>query len=335
MEEHQNTFRRAGIAGLGSAIPDKILTNQDLEKMVDTSDEWIFERTGIRERRIVDSKTTTSDLAYEASIKALEDAGIGAEELDLIIVATVTPDMVFPATACLIQDRLGAKKAGAFDLEAGCSGFVYGIIIAAQFIEAGTYENILVVGAETLSKITNWKDRTTCILFGDGAGAAVLRPVSKGGILTTHLGSDGSGGQYLDFPAGGSKLPASEETVKGELHYIRMDGNQVYKFAVRVMGQAAARVAREAGLSPDDIDLFVPHQANQRIIIAAARRLGVDMDRVFINLHKYGNTSTASVPIALDEAYREGRLKSGDNVILVGFGAGLTWASACLQWTKE
>ncbi|MEC9488985.1 MAG: beta-ketoacyl-ACP synthase III [Halanaerobium sp.] len=327
--------RRAGITGLGSAIPEKVLTNKDLEKIVETSDEWIFERTGIRERRIVDEDTHTSDLAYQAAQKALEDAGIGAEELDLIIVATVSPDMAFPATACILQDKLGAKDTGAFDLQAGCSGFVYGITMASQFIAAGTYDHILVVGAETLSRITNWEDRGTCILFGDGAGAAVLSPVEEGGIITTHLGADGSGGKYLDLPAGGAKLPASEETVRERLHYIRMDGNQVYKFAVRVMGKAAKIVAEDAGLTPADIDLFIPHQANQRIITAAARRLGVEMDKVFVNLHKYGNTSGASIPIALDEAYREGLLHKGDNVVMVGFGAGLTWASACLQWVKE
>lgn len=323
---------RTGISGLGISIPEKVLTNRDLEKMIETTDEWIRTRTGIVERRIVEEGQTTLDLCIEAAGNALVSAGVQPEDLDLIIVATVTPDMIFPATACLLQDRLGANKAAAFDLEAGCSGFVYALVTGAQFISTGAYKKVLVVGAETLSKITDWEDRNTCVLFGDGAGACVLEPVEKGGILGFDLGSDGAGGKFLDLPAGGSRLPASEDTVAQRLHYIRMDGNQVFKFAVKAMGKAALKALEMAGLSNEDIDLFIPHQANKRIIDAAGRKLGLPEEKVYMNLERYGNTSGASIPLALYEALNEGKVKKGDIIVLSGFGAGLSWAAAVLEW---
>ncbi len=325
-------MRRTGISGLGISIPDKVLTNRDLEKMIDTTEEWIRTRTGILERRIAGDEQTTLDLCIEAGENALKDAGVDAANLDLIIVATVTPDMLFPATACLLQDKLGAKNAAAFDLEAGCSGFVYGLVTGAQYISSGAYSRVLVVGAEILSRITDWEDRNTCVLFGDGAGACVLEPVEKGGLLGFDLGSDGAGGHFLDLPAGGSRLPASRDTVARRLHYIRMDGNQVFKFAVKAMGRAALKALDMAKLSSDDIDLFIPHQANKRIIDAAGRKLGLPEEKVFMNLEKYGNTSGASIPLALYEAVGEGRINQGDIVVLSGFGAGLSWAAAVIEW---
>lgn len=326
-------LRKAGITGVGSYVPEKVLTNQDLEEMVDTNDEWIRSRTGIEERRIAEDETTTSDLAYEAAIEALEEAGLEAKELDLILVATVTPDMPFPSTACLLQDRLDAKKAAAFDLEAGCSGFVYALSVATQFVQTGAYDNVLVIGAETLSKITNWEDRDTCVLFGDGAGATVVQPAESGGILSNVLGADGSGGDLLKVPAGGSKQPACANTLDKNLHSIQMEGNAVFKFAVRIMGKAALQALEEAGLKREDMDFFIPHQANTRIIDAAAKRLKLDDDDVFVNLHKYGNTSAASIPLALSEAIEAGEIKSGDTIVLVGFGAGLTWAASVIEWS--
>ncbi len=326
--------KKAVITGVGKYVPEKILTNFDLEEMVDTSDEWIKQRTGIEKRHIAADDQPTSDLALKAAKEALADAELSGEELDLIIVATVTPDMAFPATACLIQDKLGAKNAAAFDLEAGCSGFVYALSVGSQFIESGQYENVLIIGAETLSKIVNWKDRGTCILFGDGAGAAVLQTGDKGGILATHLGSDGSGGNSLYQEAGGSLMPACEETVANNRHTISMEGNKVFRFAVKKMGSASLKVLEEAGLKPEDVDFFVPHQANTRIISAAAKRLKLDEDNVIVNLPEYGNTSSASVPIALAEAVESNRIKDGDILVLVAFGAGLTWASAVLEWNQ-
>lgn len=329
------TKYNAGITGIGSYLPEKIMTNFDMEKIVDTTDEWIRTRTGIQERRIAADDETTSDLALKAAERAMNDAEINPEELDLIICATVTPDFLFPATACLIQDRLGAKNAAAFDLEAGCSGFVYGLCVATQFIQNGFYQKVLIIGAETLSKITNWKDRSTCVLFGDGAGAVIVERVSEGGILGMNLGSQGAGGKFLDMPAGGSSRPASVTSVEEDLHYIRMDGNQVYRFAVKIMGKAAINALNDAGIGPEDVDFMIPHQANTRIIDAAAKRLNLPPEKVFINLPKYGNTSSASIPIALDEALKEGLIKKGDKIVMVGFGAGLTWAAAAIQWTKE
>ncbi len=327
--------RGSTIVGLGRAIPSKVLTNADLERMVDTTDEWIVTRTGIRERRIVADGVTTSDLAYEAAVEALRDAGVAPAVLDLIIVGTATPDMTFPATACLLQDRLGAKTAGAFDASAACTSWVYGCAMAHGYLAAGLAETVLVVGAETLSKITNWKDRSTCVLFGDSAAAAVLRPAEPGqGFLSFILGSDGSGGRLLTLPAGGSRLPASFETVERSQHFIQMNGREVYKFAVRCIPRAIKAAAERAHLSLDEVDHFIPHQANIRIIDAAAERLGQPREKFFINVERYGNTSSASVPVALYEAYEQGRVRPGDLLILVAFGGGLTWGAAALRWTK-
>lgn len=330
-----NKFFSVGISGTGSCLPERELTNFDLEKMVETTDEWIVTRTGIGSRRIVDDRMATSDLATVAAERALQDAGLSPEAIDLIIVATVTPDMGFPSTACLVQKNLGAHGAVAFDIEAACSGFVYALTIGEQFIKNGTYQRALIIGAETLSKIVDWKDRNTCVLFGDGAGAAILeRTVEGSGILSSYLGADGSSGEALYQPAGGSRMPASPETVANRLHYIKMDGSEVFKFAVRIMGKATLEVLEKAGLTLDDVHFMVPHQANIRIIEAASKRLKLPIDRIYVNLHRYGNMSAASIPVALDEAVREGRIKKNDNIILVAFGGGLTWASMAIKWTK-
>ncbi|TKI59273.1 ketoacyl-ACP synthase III [Brevibacillus antibioticus] len=325
--------RSVGILSTGSYTPERVLTNFDLEKMVETSDEWIVSRTGIRERRISSPEQASSDLAYEAAKEALEKANISAEQLDMIIVATVTPDMSFPSTACLLQEKLGATRAAAMDLSAACTGFLYGITTATQFIQNGLYKKVLVVGVETLSKITNYKDRNTCVLFGDGAGAAVIGEVTEGyGFQSFELGADGSGGSLLCMPAGGSRTPASAESVEQGLHYLYMAGGEVFKFAVRVMNSATEAVLSKAGVSKDEIDLLVPHQANKRIIDSAVQRFGLSEDKVAINLDRYGNMSSASIPVALDEAVKAGRVKEGDNLILVGFGGGLTWGATLLKW---
>lgn len=322
-----------GIIGLGKYVPEKVLTNQELEQMVETNDEWIVTRTGIRERRIASNEQATSDLAYEASLNALKAAGITAEDLDLIIVATITPDMAFPATACILQEKLGAKKAAAFDLSAACSGFIYGLANAANFIATGTYKYALVVGAECLSKITDYTDRNTCILFGDGAGAAVLGAVSEGrGFQSFELGADGTGGPLLKIEGGGSRYPASKSNLDERRNYIYMEGREVYKFAVRIMGNAAEEALRKAGMDKSEIDLLVPHQANIRIIQSSLDRLDLSEDKCMINLDKYGNVSAASIPLALAEAAEQGRLKAGDKIVLVGFGGGLTWGASVLVW---
>ena len=328
--------KAVGIIGIGTYVPEKVMTNKDLESIVDTSDEWIVERTGIQERRIASPDMATSDLASRAAQKALDDAGITAEEIDLIIVATATPDMFFPSTACLVQANIKAVNAAAFDLTAGCSGFVYAMVTGSQFIKAGLYKKVLVIGAECLSKILDWTDRNTCVLFGDGAGAAVLGETTPGyGILASQLGADGSGGDLLKLPAGGSRNPATNETVSQRMHFVHMNGNEVFKFAVKIMGEAANKALEDAGLSAADVDCLIPHQANIRIIQSAAKRLKLPMDKVMINVNKYGNTSAASIPIALEEAVHGGKIKPGDNVVLVGFGAGLTWASAVIKWGRE
>lgn len=315
-------------------MPEKVLTNFDLEKMVETSDEWISTRTGIKERRIADPSKATSDYAAGAARLALDRAGVAPDELDLIIVATVTPDMFFPSTACLVQQAIGASRAAAFDLSAGCSGFVYALDMAARGIEAGAYRKVLVIGADLLSRVTDFTDRSTCVLFGDGAGAVVVGAVDEGGVLSTYLGADGSGGEKLCIPAGGSRLPAGSAEDRRQ-HYIQMAGNDVFKFAVRIMPEAALEAMRRAGVAADEVDLFIPHQANVRIIDAAAKRLGIDSEKVFVNVDRYGNTSAASIPIALDEAVEIGRVRAGDILVLVGFGAGLTWGAATLQWNGE
>lgn len=327
-------LRSAGIVGIGSYAPPKVLTNADLEKIVDTTDEWIVTRSGIRERRIVNEGTPASDLALEASRKALDSAGLAPEDLDLIICATVTGDMPFPATSCVIQQKLGITNTPAFDIQAGCSGWVYAVTTATQFVRTGAYDRILVIGVDILTSVTDWTDRGTCVLFGDGAGAAIVAPVDDGaGVLATHLGADGSGADLLKIEAGGSKLRTSEETVRNRLHLIKMEGREVFKFAVKIQGEASLKALEACGLTTDDVDLFVPHQANIRIMESAAQRLGLAPEKVFINVDRYGNTSAASIPLALDEAYTTGRVKKGDIVVTVGFGAGLTWAAAVVKWT--
>jgi len=322
-----------GILGTGKYVPERVLTNQELETMVETNDEWIVSRTGIRERRIAAPEQATSDLALIAARQALDNAGVKANELDLIIVATVTPDMAFPSTACILQDKLGASKAAAFDLSAACSGFIYGLNNAVNFIASGAYKRVLVIGAECLSRITDYEDRNTCILFGDGAGAVVLGPTEEGrGFRSFVLGADGAGGELLKIAGGGSRYPSSIETIGGKLHYIYMAGSEVFKFAVRIMGSAAAEALEKAGLTQEDVDLLVPHQANMRIIQASLDRLQLTSDKCMINLDKYGNMSAASIPVALAEAVESGRVREGDCLVLVGFGGGLTWAASALIW---
>ena len=325
-----------GISGVGSYVPERVVTNDDLSKIVDTSNEWIVERTGIEERRIADDDTATSDLGTLAAKRALEDAKLQPEDIDLIIVATVTADHAFPSTACIIQKNIGAMKAAAFDINVGCSGFVYGLSIGENFIKSGTYEKVLVIGAEALSKIVDWQDRNTCVLFGDGAGACVLEKCEEGfGILSSELGSDGTNGQVLSQPAGGSRLPASIETLEDRLHYVKMDGKEVFKFAVRVMEKTSMNALEKADLNLADLDFLVPHQANMRIIDAAAKKLKLEKNRICINLNKYGNMSSASIPVALDEAVKNKKIKNGDNILLVAFGAGLTWASMTIKWSRR
>jgi 3-oxoacyl-[acyl-carrier-protein] synthase III len=327
-------MRRAHIVGWGMAVPERVLTNDELAVTVATSDEWIRQRTGIVERRVAADGETTFGLSLRASQAALEVANQDPAHLDLIVVSTVTPEHSFPATACLLQDALGAEHAAAFDLSAGCSGFVYALSIAANLIAAGTYERALVVGAETLSRITDWTDRGTCVLFGDGAGAVVLHANgASGGVLSTVLGSDGSGSDLLMLPAGGSALPASAETVAQRKHFVQMQGKQVFRFASRILPDACREALKRAGEAIEDVRLFIPHQANDRILQAAAKGLGVPVERMFSNLSRYGNTSTASIPIALCEAVERGLIVRDDLIVFAGFGAGLTWAAAAVRWS--
>jgi 3-oxoacyl-[acyl-carrier-protein] synthase-3 len=324
---------RAAIAGTGSHLPAGVLTNADLEKLVDTSNQWIVERTGILERRIVAEHESTSTLAIEAARRACAQAGLDPQELDLILVATCTPDYLLPATACLVQDALGAKRAGAIDMEAACSGFMYALGLGTGMIVSGQHRNVLVIGAETLSRLIDYTDRGTCILFGDGAGAAVLRPNVEGaGVLYTKLGADGGQAQMLRVPAGGSKRPASFETLSQRQHYIQIEGRRVFRFATTTFIELVEDALRACHLTKDDVALIVPHQVNERIIEAARDKLDMPAEKFFVNIQKYGNTSAASVPIALDEARREGRLKRGDVAILLAFGAGLTWGSAVVRF---
>ncbi|HRC53615.1 MAG: ketoacyl-ACP synthase III [Firmicutes bacterium] len=323
----------ATIESLGVYVPPDVLTNADLEKMVETSNEWIVERTGIRERRIASKDISTSDLAARAALSCLSSSKVSAEDIDLIIVATASPDYAFPATACIVQEAIGAKRAAAFDVEIGCTGFIYALAIGSQFIVSGVYKNVLVIGAETLSRLINWKDRNTCVLFGDGAGAAMLTRGNSGeGILGFHLGVDGSQRDLLYLPAGMAKLPASCDTVSQGLHYVHMEGKAVFKFAVKTMDSAVTRLLEDIGKTADDIDLLIPHQANIRIIESAIQRFKIPREKVMINIEKYGNTSSASIPIALYEAYEQGRINKGDLVVLVGFGAGLSWGSIAINW---
>jgi 3-oxoacyl-[acyl-carrier-protein] synthase-3 len=325
---------RAHVAGWGKYVPERVLTNDELTQMVETSDEWIRSRTGISERHIAREDETTASMAIEATHEAMEMAGINPSEIDAIIVATCTPDYVFPSTACLVQDAIGATHAAAFDLSAGCSGFVYGLNVAADLIASGTHQTALVIGAETLSRIVDWEDRTTCVLFGDGAGAVILRGNgADGGILSSVLGSDGSGGDLLRLPGGGSQHPASHHTVSEGMHFLKMKGREVFRFAVRVMPAATRQVLEKAGATLEDVRLIIPHQANRRITSASIKALGLPEDRIYSNVERYGNTSAASIPIALCEAVEEGRMQRDDLVVLVGFGAGLTWAASAVRWS--
>ncbi len=328
------TLLGARITGLGMCVPDRVLTNADLEKIVDTNDEWIVSRTGIRERRICDPNTLSSDLAIQASINALSNASIKAEDVDLVLCATATGDYIWPSTACIIQNAIGARKAGAFDLSAACSGFCYGLATAAGFVQTGAMKNVLVVGVDTLTKQVNWEDRSTCILFGDAAGAAVITPCTAGeGVLASVLGADGSGLESVWMPAGGLKMPLTQEAIDNKLNCIQMKGADVYKFAVRLIPDIIEATLARAGLTTNDIDHLVMHQANMRIINAVANKLQIPESKVFVNVDRYGNTSAASVPLALTEAFGQGRFKQGDIIATVGFGAGLTWGANVIRWS--
>ena len=322
------------ITGLGCHVPERVVTNDDLAKIVDTSDEWILERTGIRERRYARDDEALSDVALPAAQEALEKAGVAARDVDLLIVATVTPDMFFPSTAAILADRLGATDAAAYDLSAGCTGFMYAVTQASGMAAAGLSRHALVVGADVLSKVMNMTDRSTCVLFGDGAGAVVIEPVDEAGFIGFELGADGAGGVDLNLPAGGSRLPASAETVAAGQHYIHMNGRQVFKFATRVLVSSAEALLEKTGVAIEDVDVYVPHQANVRIIDHAVAKLGIPEEKVVVNVDRYGNTSSASIPLALAEAVADGRVHKGDTVLMTGMGAGLTWGSALMRWTE-
>jgi len=325
--------KKVGIIGLGKYLPENRLTNKDLEKIVDTTDEWIVARTGIKERRIASDSEATSDMAVNAARKALEDAKLKPEDINLIIVATITPDMFFPSTACLVQNKIGINHVPAFDISVACSGFIYGVAIAEKFIKAGVYKHVLVIGAEKMSSVTDWKDRTTCVLMGDGAGAAILGEVKEGGILSVYLGADGSKGNLLKLPAGGSRLPATMSTVEEGMHFLKMQGNELFRHAVKIMAEAALKATEPLGLKGDDISLVIPHQANIRILNAVARRMGIDPEKkLYLNIEKYGNMSAASSAVALAEAVEEKRVKKGDIILLDAFGAGLTWGAIVIKW---
>lgn len=325
-------MRKVGIIGVGEYLPKKVLTNAGLERIVDTSDEWITTRTGIKQRRLAAKNEATSDLAIKAARRALQDARLKAEQIELVIVATITPDSSFPSVACILQNALSIKNAACFDISAACAGFVYAITVAQQFITSGAYKNALIVGAETLSSITDWKDRNTCILFGDGAGAVVISEVKSGGILSTYLNSDGSKKDLLMIPAGGSRIPASRQTVEKRLHYIKMEGNELFKLAVTLMAEAAQEAIKRAGLECKDIDLVIPHQANIRIIMAMAKKLGLPKEKIYLNIEKYGNMSSASTATALVQAVKKKRIERGDIVLLDAFGAGLVWGGCVIKW---
>jgi len=321
------------IAGTGKAVPAKVLTNFDLEKMVDTNDAWIRERSGIERRHILEPHKTNSDLASEAARNAMTEAGVKPEEIDCILVATITPDSLFPSTACHVQAKLGAVHAAAFDISAACSGFIYGLTIADSLIRSGAFRKILVIGSEALSRFTDWQDRSTCVLFGDGAGAVVLEPSDgRRGVFTSYLRSDGRLAHLLNMPGGGSTLPATHEMVDQRQQFIKMEGREVFKHAVRTMVDAARHSLRQAKLHPEDIDFLIPHQANVRIIDAIAERMHMPREKIIVNLQEYGNTSSASIPIALDEARKDGRIREGHKCLLVAFGGGFTWASSVIQF---
>ena len=321
------------VTGWGTYLPDKVLSNADLEKMVDTSDEWIITRTGIKERRLVADNEVTSDLGAEAAKKAIDQAGLKPEDIELIIVATVTGDTPFPSTACYLQHKIGAVKAACFDLSAACSGFIYGLITAQQFIKTGFYANALVIGAEVMSAFVDWQDRNTCVLFGDGAGACVLEPSDDdSGIISSYLGSDGSQTELLRVPGGGSKIPATKQSVEDKEHYLKMSGSEVFKLAVRAMAEAANKALGKVNIDCKDVACLIPHQANIRIIEAVAKRIGLPRDRIYFNIEKYGNMSSASTAVGFCEAVEQGRIKKGDIVVLVAFGAGLTWGACVIKW---
>jgi 3-oxoacyl-[acyl-carrier-protein] synthase-3 len=323
------------ITGIGAYAPARVVTNDDLSEMMETSDEWIVERTGIRERRIAGDEQALSDLALPAAREALEQAGVGGADVDLLIVATVTPDMAFPSAAAILADELGAGEAGAYDLSAGCTGFMYAIAQAYGMLAAGLAHRALVVGGDVLSRILDWSDRRTAVLFGDGAGAVVLQRVSAGGFLGFELGADGSGGPQLFLPAGGSRAPASAETVAEHKHFVQMNGREVFKFATRVLVSSAQKVLAECGKSVDDVDVYIPHQANVRIMDHAADKLGIPRDKMVVNVDRYGNTSSGSIPLALADAQADGRLQNGALVLMTGMGAGLTWGSGLIEWTAN
>jgi 3-oxoacyl-[acyl-carrier-protein] synthase III len=324
---------RVSITGIGAEVPERVMANDELAKMVDTSDEWIVERTGIRERRVAAADEALSDLALPASIAALEEAGVQPAALDLIVVATVTPDMMFPSTGAILADQLGAKDAAAYDLSAGCTGFVYAIAQAHGMVASGLVDHALVVGGDVLSKVVDWQDRSTCVLFGDGAGAVVLERVSEGGFLGFELGADGSGGPQLYMPAGGSRAPATAETVAERQHFAKMNGREVFKFATRVLVDSAEKVLDECDVAVEEIDVYVPHQANVRIIDHARKKLGIPEEKTVVNVDRFGNTSSGSIPLALEDAKEDGRLAAGEMVLMTGMGAGLTWGSALIEWT--
>jgi len=324
--------RGVRIGGIGVHVPERVLTNDEISRSLDTSDEWIRARTGIGERRIASASEAPSDLGARAAERALAMAGVSPAQIDLVVSASLIPDMVFPATAALVAERLGVQEAGAFDVQAGCTGFVYALAAAAGFVSGGMAERVLVVGAEVVSRGLDWSDRRTCVLFGDGAGAVVVERAAPEMTMTFDLGNEGAGAVMLSMPAGGARLPASAETVRDRQHYLKMNGPEVFRFATRTVARSCLRVLDQAGLQVDDIDLFVPHQANIRIIDSAVRRLGMPPERVFTNLERYGNTSCASIPLCLAEAMETGRLAKGQRVLLVGFGAGLSWGSAVVEW---
>ena len=326
---------RISITGLGASVPERVMSNEELAQIVDTSDEWIVTRTGIRERRLAGPDEALSDVALPAAHEALAQAGLAGSDVDLVIVATVTPDMAFPATAALIADQLGATKAGAYDLSAGCTGFVYAIAQGYGMIAAGVAQRALVVGGDLLSKVIDWSDRSTCVLFGDGVGAVVLETVESGGFLGFELGADGGGGMELYLPAGGSRHPTTRETVAAGQHFARMNGREVFKFATRVLVASAEELLAEVGLTVSDVDVYVPHQANIRIIRHAAEKLGIPEEKVVVNVDRYGNTSSGSIPLALADAVRAGMIGKGTIVLMTGMGAGLTWGSSVMEWTKE
>ena len=326
---------RVSITGIGSNAPERVMDNDELAKIVDTTDEWIVERTGIRERRVAAPEEALSDLARPAAEAALEQAGLQASGVDLIVVATVTPDMLFPSTGAILADQLGAKDAAAYDLSAGCTGFVYALAQAHGMVASGLVDHALVIGGDVLSKIVDWEDRSTCVLFGDGAGAVVLERVPDGGFLGFELGADGSGGPQLYMPAGGSRAPATAETVAERQHFAKMNGREVFKFATRVLVDSAEKILDECGVPVDDVDVYVPHQANVRIIDHARKKLGIPEERTVVNVDRFGNTSSGSIPLALGDAEADGRLTRGEMVLMTGMGAGLTWGSALIEWTAN